>query len=29
MEYQALSGGRGVFRLTRNVVDALKAGITA
>ncbi|MGA7656158.1 MAG: hypothetical protein WBV25_05630 [Methylocella sp.] len=24
MEYQALSGGRGVFRLTRTVVDALK-----
>ncbi len=23
--YQALSGGRGVFRLTRDVVDALKA----
>lgn len=24
MEYQPLSGGRGVFRLTRAVVDALK-----
>ena len=24
MEYQALSGGRGVFRLTRTVVDTLK-----
>lgn len=23
--YQSLSGGRGVFRTTRNVVDALKA----
>ena len=23
--YQALSGGRGVFRTTRDVVDALKA----
>jgi hypothetical protein len=29
MEYRPLSGGRGVFRLTRNVVDALKAGIAA
>ena len=26
--YQALAGGRGVFRLTRIVVDALKAGST-
>ena len=24
-DYQPLSGGRGVFRLTRTVVDALKA----
>ena len=26
--YQALAGGRGVFRLTRAAVDALKAGST-
>jgi hypothetical protein len=26
--YQALAGGRGVFRLTRAVVDALKAEST-
>ncbi len=26
--YQALAGGRGVFRLTRSVVDALRAGST-
>ncbi len=26
--YQALSGGRGVFRLTREQVDALKAAST-
>lgn len=25
MQYQALSGGRGVFRLTRTVLDTLKA----
>jgi hypothetical protein len=29
MEYQALSGGRGVFRLTRTVVDALKTDSAA
>jgi hypothetical protein len=25
LDYQALSGGRGVFRLTRSKVDALRA----
>ncbi|KAB2944004.1 MAG: hypothetical protein K8F92_06560 [Hyphomicrobium sp.] len=24
--YQALSGGRGVFRMTRGIIDALKEG---
>lgn len=29
MQYQAFSGGRGVFRLTRQEVDALKDTIAA
>lgn len=28
-QYQPLSGGRGVFRLTRQEIDALKVGLAA
>ncbi len=29
MQFQPLSGGRGVFRLLRDEVDALKGGLAA